>query len=381
MEQCRKAGKSHWYHETQSSMSSQTTLPLMPEAAYVNDRFLLDLAISETALVPFESWLNPARQLANILFPPTVINDRLHTFSAYERMSTALTAAQVFGVQRLCRHYAARLAPLPGPDASRESNQRLAQITQYARQLAGSPSVINTRAREQLAEVGLTAWDTVLINQIIGFIGFQARVSAVFQAFCRLPVRELPGLEMQRFAGAVSFQNPQATWRPAASLVEYPAAHAKVRRQYSPSQCQMLAPVLLRDPSSFALLERILTSTIRTASPPSLLPLITLLTSRINGSASCFNEQATQPGAWHRAVVTLRLEEDDIARWERQHSVEPALTQAIQWLTRAPDRFSAVHFSPLLNRGGSSEQVINMLGWCSVCGWLNRLKIALGETH
>lgn len=173
MEQCRKAGKSHWYHETQSTMSSQTPLSLMPEAAYVNDRFLLDLTVSETALTPFESWLKPARQLTDVLFPRTVLNDRLHTFSAYERMSTALTAAQVFGVQRLCRYYAARLAPLPGPDASRESNQRLAQITQYARQLAGSPSVINTRAREQLAEVGLTARDTVLINQIIGFIGFQ----------------------------------------------------------------------------------------------------------------------------------------------------------------------------------------------------------------
>lgn len=142
-------------------------------------------------------------------------------------MSTALTAAQVFGVQRLCRYYAARLAPLPGPDASRESNQRLAQITQYARQLAGSPSVINTRAREQLAEVGLTARDTVLINQIIGFIGFQARVAAIFQAFCRLPVRELPGQEMQRFARAARFQNPQTIWRPAASLVEYPPAHTK----------------------------------------------------------------------------------------------------------------------------------------------------------
>lgn len=201
MEQCRKAGKSHWYHETQSTMSSQTPLSLMPEAAYVNDRFLLDLTVSETALTPFESWLKPARQLADVLFPRTVLNDRLHTFSAYERMSTALTAAQVFGVQRLCRHYAARLAPLPGPDASRESNQRLAQITQYARQLAGSPSVINTRAREQLAEVGLTARDTVLINQIIGFIGFQARVAAIFQAFCRLPVRELPGQEMQRLPG------------------------------------------------------------------------------------------------------------------------------------------------------------------------------------
>ncbi|ECJ3935816.1 CMD domain-containing protein [Salmonella enterica subsp. salamae] len=377
MEQCRKAGKSHWYHETQSTMSSQTTLSLMPEAAYVNDRFLLDLAVSETVLAPFESWLKPARQLADILFPRTVFNDRLHTFSAYERMSTALTAAQVFGVQRLCRHYAARLAPLPGPDASRESNQRLAQITQYARQLAGSPSVINTRAREQLAEVGLTARDTVLINQIIGFVGFQARVAAIFQAFCRLPVRELPGQEMQRFAGAVPFQNPQATWRPADSLVEYPPAHTKVRRQYSSSQYQKMAPVLLRDPSSFALLERILTSTLLTASPPSLLPLITLLTSRINGSAACFNEQAAQPGEWRRAVITLRLEDDDIARWE----LEPALTQAIQWLTRAPDRFSAAHFSPLLTRVGSSEQAINMLGWCGVCGWLNRLKIALGETY
>ncbi|EAA9517870.1 CMD domain-containing protein [Salmonella enterica subsp. salamae] len=377
MEQCRKAGKSHWYHETQSTMSSQTTLSLMPEAAYVNDRFLLDLAVSETALAPFESWLKPARQLADILFPRTVFNDRLHTFSAYERMSTALTAAQVLGVQRLCRHYAARLAPLPGPDASRESNQRLAQITQYARQLAGSPSVINTRAREQLAEVGLTARDTVLINQIIGFVGFQARVAAIFQAFCRLPVRELPGQEMQRFARAARFQNPQATWRPADSLVEYPPAHTKVRRQYSSSQCQMMAPVLMRDPSSFALLERILTSTLHTASPPSLLPFISLLTSRINGSAACFNEQAAQPGEWRRAVITLRLEDDDIARWE----LEPALTQAIQWLTRAPDRFSAAHFSPLLNRVGSSEQAINMLGWCGVCGWLNRLKIALGETY
>ncbi|ECD9444593.1 cytoplasmic protein [Salmonella enterica subsp. salamae] len=376
MEQCRKAGKSHWYHETQSTMSSQTTLSLMPEAAYVKDRFLLDLAVSETALAPFESWLKPARQLADILFPRTVFNDRLHTFSAYERMSTALTAAQVFGVQRLCRHYAARLAPLPGPDASRESNQRLAQITQYARQLAGSPSVINTRAREQLAEVGLTARDTVLINQIIGFVGFQARVAAIFQAFCRLPVRELPGQEMQRFARAARFQNPQATWRPADSLVEYPPAHTKVRRQYSSSQCQMMAPVLMHDPSSFALLERILTSTLHTASPPSLLPFITLLTSRINGSAACFNEQAAQPGEWRRAVITLRLE-DDTARWE----LEPALTQAIQWLTRAPDRFSAAHFSPLLNRVGSSEQAINMLGWCGVCGWLNRLKIALGETY
>lgn len=69
MEQCRKAGKSHWYHETQSTMSSQPPLSLMPEAAYVNDRFLLDLTVSETALTPFESWLSPLASWRMSYFP------------------------------------------------------------------------------------------------------------------------------------------------------------------------------------------------------------------------------------------------------------------------------------------------------------------------
>ncbi|SUH37218.1 putative cytoplasmic protein [Salmonella enterica subsp. enterica] len=216
---------------------------------------------------------------------PARFSTTAHTFSAYERMSTALTAAQVFGVQRLCRHYAARLAPLPGPDASRESNQRLAQITQYARQLAGSPSVINTRAREQLAEVGLTARDTVLINQIIGFIGFQARVAAIFQAV--LPSARAraarPGDAALCQGRAVSKPpDDMAARRQSGRISSSPYQNSAA---ISSSQCQMMAPVLIRDPSSFALLERILTSTLHTASPPSLLPLITLLTSRINGSA------------------------------------------------------------------------------------------------
>lgn len=70
MEQCRKAGKSHWYHETQSTMSSQPPLSLMPEAAYVNDRFLLDLTVSETALTPFESWLKARSPVGGCLISP-----------------------------------------------------------------------------------------------------------------------------------------------------------------------------------------------------------------------------------------------------------------------------------------------------------------------
>ncbi|MCT6424380.1 hypothetical protein MTR55_07275, partial [Escherichia coli] len=55
--------------------------------------------------------------------------------------------------------------------------------------------------------------------------------------------------------------------------------------------------------------------------------------------------------------------------------------QAIQWLTRAPDRFSAAQFSPLLEHEKSSTQIINLLVWSGLCGWINRLKIALGETY
>ncbi len=106
-----------------------------------------------------------------------------------------------------------------------------------------------------------------------------------------------------------------------------------------------------------------------------LLPLITL-SHHVSTAAPPALTNRQPNGAWRRAVITLRREDDDIARWE----LEPALTQAIQWLTRAPDRFSAAHFSRY-SPGVSSEQAINMLGWCGVCGWLNRLKIALGETY
>ena len=119
MEQRRVNGKNHWYHETQSTICPVDVLPLVPEAAHVEDRFLLDLTLPRELLEAHARWLTPARRLADALFPASVTVNRLQTFSAYDRLSTALTVAQVYGVQRLCNHYAARLAPLPGPDSSR----------------------------------------------------------------------------------------------------------------------------------------------------------------------------------------------------------------------------------------------------------------------
>lgn len=65
---------------------------------------------------------------------------------------------------------------------------------------------------------------------------------------------------------------------------------------------------------------------------------------------------------------------NEINQWADRHSVEHATVQAIQWLTRAPDRFSAAQFSPLLEHEKSSTQIINLLVWSGLCGWINRLK-------
>ena len=61
MEQRRVYGKNHWYHETQSTICPVDVLPLVPEAAHVEDRFLLDLTLPEELLKAHARWLTPAR--------------------------------------------------------------------------------------------------------------------------------------------------------------------------------------------------------------------------------------------------------------------------------------------------------------------------------
>ncbi|MDR2262716.1 MAG: CMD domain-containing protein [Enterobacter asburiae] len=332
MEQRRFSGKGHWYHETQSNHSQTDVLPLVPEAAYVDDRFLLDLALPEEIVAGCESWLAPARALCHQLFPLNVAVSRLRTLSAYDRLSTALTVAQACGVQRLCNHYAALLAPLPGPDSSRESNRRLAQITQYARQLASSPDVIDDKAQQQLDEVGLTNYDIVLISQIIGFTGFQARVVAAFQAFLGHPVRWLPGHHIQPHALISDTHRVPGEWGSILPVVELRYASAQqlelLARWQAQPELQALTPVLCHEPALLALTGEILTGGIRSSA-------------------------------------------DDTS------SVEMA--GAIALLNASPDRFSAAQFTPLTQSGLSEVQAINLLTWSAFNGWLDRLGIALGK--
>lgn len=382
MEPRRVYGKSHWYHETQSRAQHSDVMPLVPEAAHVDDRFLLDLTLPDALYSANQRWLRVARTFAQTLFPDVVTVNRLHTFSAYDRLSTALTVAQVSGVQRLCNHYAARLAPLPGPDSSRESNHRLAQITQYARQLASSPSVITPRERQQLDGVGLTAHDIILINQVVGFVGFQARVIAIFQAHLGFPVRWIPGMPVQEDADAERFQSESAPWHTdfvstAPHQANTPQGDALARWQQLPELADLANALVAEE----TLLEGLgeLIDALAFAHP--LQPLASLIPARINGSASCFHYYS---GQWQGASglpEAVRNGERAIQAWSHHYPRERAMAQATQLLTRAPDRFSAAQLTPVIEQGLSVPDAITLLAWCALSGWLNRLRIALGNAQ
>lgn len=382
MEQRRVNGKNHWYHETQSTICPVDVLPLVPEAAHVEDRFLLDLTLPRELLEAHARWLTPARRLADALFPASVTVNRLQTFSAYDRLSTALTVAQVYGVQRLCNHYAARLAPLPGPDSSRESNRRLAQITQYARQLASSPSLINALARSQLDEVGLTSRDIILINQIIGFISFQARAIAAFHAALGYPVRWIPGMPQQEDAPEALFVARESDWQP--GLDDADLRYADDERQSLLANWRKhpglfeLAPLLAAQEPPLALQEQLLT---HLSDRQPFAAQVALIAARINGSISCFNAWASRCPDLADLTDALRGHKSGVQLWGDNPSMERQLLQSVQLLTRAPDRFSAAQLTPLTDYGLSRSAAIDLLAWCGLCGWMNRLKIALGNVR
>ncbi len=382
MEQRQISGKSHWYHETQSSLCPAEVLPLVPEAAHA-DRFLLDLNLSAEQLAEEQAWIAAARGASEALLPEHVSVTRMHTLSCYDRLSTALTVAQVYGVQRLCNHYAARLAPQPGPDSSRESNRRLTQITQYARQLASQPTLIDNASRTQLDEVGLSINDIITFNQIIGFVGFQARAVAVWQALQGLPVRWLPGFDTLQDAPAEIFTAEGAFW--AADLPPLELRYARTDQLEAFSLSQPLCPLqsmgwlLAHDAPALCALSQLIRLLWHPApAHADEQTLVMLLSARINGSPSCFAEAAKLWRGDSSLPDAVRNGERALQAWSHNHPRARAIIQAVQLLTRAPDRFSAAHVQPLLEQGFSASEALRLLVSSALFGWLNRLKAGLG---
>lgn len=379
MEQRRFPGNSHWYHETQSTLTPHAA-PLFPEAAEIEDRFLLGLAQQYAdTLGPTISQCQPAmlasRDLYHLLLPQQLTTSKTHTLTIYDRLSTALTVAQVTGIQRLCNHYAARLNPLSGPDSSRESNRRLTQITEYARQLASQPTLVDNVALARLDEVGLTAPDIVTFHQLIGFVSYQARIVAGMNALLALPVRWIPGVTLPEDAESDCFQHRDA-WRPFLPPVELRYASASQLEALTWCQPQELlrdsAWLLAHDGEALYGWGNLLNA-MQDVTGTEAGRLASAVSARINGSPLCFQQFA-----------------DPSLREALLEGVEQALNKAIAeqkavihcaaQLTRSPERFSAAHLQPLKEAGFSDRAVFSIVQSIALAAWNNRLMQALGST-
>jgi alkylhydroperoxidase family enzyme len=140
----------------------------------------------------------------------------------------------------------------------------------------------------------------------------------------------------------------------------------------SQSALETLAPLLVWDET---LLERL--SELLRALPidSDAAPLAALVSARTNGSVSCFQQIVVQDVLKDAALQGDRA----LQILSQKTPLYQAIIQATQLLTRAPDRFSAAQFTPLTEQGLSDEQAFSLLAWSGLCGWLNRLKIGLGE--
>lgn len=397
MEQQRKAAHSGWYHETQSSQHGH--LPLDPHAAQIQDRFLLGLDVQldptlRQLLNERKGLLRASRACYDILFPDTLHVSRTETLTLYDRLSSALTVAQVSGVQSLCSHYAARLAPLSSPDASRESNLRQTHITQFARLLATQPTLITAPMLNQLYDVGFSTQDIVTFTQLVGFVSYQARVLAVVNGLRGRAAAVLPGFPSPEGCEQRGFSLALLQW--ASRLPEVVPASAS---QHQQDVLDLIAPdarsssfytLLVHDADALSEFSAVFNNIMQAGERPKAAwrELAAVATSQLNGCLYCAGIHGRlylEAGGDDSLISTLFSEnhrEDavDVIAKKRAAENEGALLEAVIALTRTPERFDARHLHGLSDAGYSAVQSLDILLTTALFSWSNRLIQTLGDT-
>lgn len=388
MELLRRQHNAQWYHETQSSVRGDQ--PLEPQEAGIRDRFLLGLGAFadealNTALTARAGVFNASLAGYHVLFPDRVELSRLVTLSPYDRLSTALTVAQVTGVQSLCSHYAARLAPLYSPDASRESNIRLAQITQYARQLASQPTLICSKALQQLSDVGLSPADIVTFSQIIGFVSYQARVVAGVAALAGRPTGVVPGFPNIADAEGIAFTEQELAWQARLPLVELEEAHAEqldvLDQSHPDARSESYYLLLAHDAPALRERNGVFNSINADGYGLSarLKALATLAVSRINGSRYCAATVAQD--IQQEELVGALFNNIEQGLEKTTDPVYQAVIRVATDLTRTPEKFTPRSVQPLFNSGLNQAQALDVILTGALYAWENRLRQTLGDTQ
>lgn len=397
MEQQRKAAHSGWYHETQSSQ--QGHLPLDPHAALAQDRFLLgqDEQLDPTLrslIHERQGLLNASRACYDVLFPDSLKVSRTETLSLYDRLSSALTVAQVSGVQPLCSHYAARLAPLSSPDASRESNIRQTHITQFARLLATQPTLITPPMLSQLNDVGLSTQDIVTFTQLIGFVSYQARVLAILNGLRGRAAAVLPGFPSPEGCEQKGYSLAMLQWSS-----RLPEVAPESASQHQQDVLDLIAPdarsssfytLLVHNADALSEFSAVFNNIMQAGERPKAAwrELAAVATSELNGCLYCAGIHGRlYLEAEGRAELIEQLFEatyrDDVVDAVSQKqagSAEAALLESVIALTRTPERFDARLLHGLSDAGYTATQSLDILLTAALFSWSNRLIQTLGDT-
>lgn len=315
------------------------------------------------------------------LFSPDPVLDREHTLSRYDRLSAALTVAQVTQLQPLCSFYAAQLAPLDYPHNNREGNNRLTQMTQHARLLAWDPARTGAQNIQALRQVRFTPFDIVTLSQIIGFVSLQARMIAAMAALNgeNLP----PALDELPVPALASPQaQPSAAWRPFLPLA--PAADYRPRPVCGAPQGLAFAMMLLDMHSagaaqeSLALFGEGFNCNGRLRQP--LRELAFLMSARINQCAHSSHHHLTRYLllSKHRSQAEA-VYQDPFSAVTQCGRRDQAVIRASLTLAQTPARFSPQMLAALRQAELSDTEAQELIIAVATAAWTQRLLISLGE--
>ena len=109
------------------------------------------------------------------LFPDVPCPEEKCSLTLYERLTIALTVAQLTETGFLSDFYAAWLSPLPGPAGSRGNNVRLTTLTEYTRLLTCSCAETPSPGLARLLPSGVNPTDILIVHQLCGFVSWQAQ--------------------------------------------------------------------------------------------------------------------------------------------------------------------------------------------------------------
>ncbi|RDK96952.1 CMD domain-containing protein [Enterobacillus tribolii] len=306
---------------------------------------------------------------------------RERTLSRYDRLSVALTVAQVTQLQPLCSFYATRLAPLDYPHNSREGNNRLTQLTQHARLLAWNPGRAGVQDISALRQAKLTLHDIVTLSQIVGFVSLQARMIAATVALAQHAFAPAPD-DLPTPQISPPEQEKTAVWRPFLPLA--PTADCRPLPVCGAPQSLAYALMLLEMHQADAAAEsRLLFSegfncNDRLRQP--LRELAFLIGARANHCPHSAHHHLTRYLllSKHRDQAEA-IYRDPLAAMEHCARRDHAIINATLTLARTPARFSPELITALRQAELSDAESLELIVAVATAAWTQRLLVSLGE--